>query len=154
MGGDTIFIETDKLYALYVDENIKSKAMQFKRDGYKNFERVKVCDVTPRINQAIKRLIGFDAMGYEVYSNTNTFKHIESGHGENGKPDVTYAFCDMRGRPSKMIKFSKVINDIKHVVVAVPENKYKKLWVISEYIEQKKILLSRVMTLLSCLLRP
>lgn len=44
----------------------------------------------------------------------------------------------MRGRPSKMIKFSKVINDIKHVVVAVPENKYKKLWVISEYIEQKK----------------
>lgn len=44
----------------------------------------------------------------------------------------------MDGKPSKMIKFSKIINGIQHVVVAVPENKYKKLWVISEYIEQKK----------------
>lgn len=163
-------ITKEVLYALYVDENIKNKAEQFKKEGYKNFERVKVLDVTPRINEVVKKLVGFDATGYQIYSNTNTYKHIEDGHGENGKhdqsmkdmrdvalmtyvletfdyaelvmkdgkPDETYAFCDTNGKTSKMIKFSKMINGIQHVVVAIPENKYKKLWVISEYIEQKK----------------
>lgn len=66
--GDIIFIEIDKLYAMYVDENIKCKAEQFKRDGYKKFERVKICDVTPRINQALKGLIGFDAMHFVIWT--------------------------------------------------------------------------------------
>ena len=50
---------------------------------------------------------------------------------------MTNAFIGKDGQPSKMIKFSKEINGIQHVVVATPENKYKKLWVVSEYIEQK-----------------
>ena len=160
----------EAIYSLYVDENIRQKAEQFKREGYKGNERVKVLDVTPRINAEVERLIGFDATGYEIYSNTSTYKHIEDRHGEygkhdqsmkdmrdvalmtyvledfdnaeivmkDGKPDVTYAFSDKNGNPSKMIKFSKEINGTQHVVIATPENKYKKLWVITEYIEQKK----------------
>ena len=153
---------------MHVDENIKTKAEQFKREGYTNFERVKVLDVTPRINEVIKNLIGFDATGYQIYSNTNTYKHIEDGHGENGKHDqsmkdmrdvalmtyvlenfdyaelvlnskgdidITNAFVDRNGNPSKMIKFTKIIDGKIHVVIATPENKYKKLWVISEYKE-------------------
>lgn len=161
----------DRVYSLHVDEYIKAKAEQFKREGYKNFERVKVLDVTPRINAEVKRLIGFDATGYEIYSNTDTYKHIEDRHGEKGKrdqsmkdmrdvalmgyvlekfdsaelvlnskgeADITNAFVDKNGKPSKMIKFSKEIDGVQHVVVATPENGYKKLWVLSEYIEQKK----------------
>ena len=153
---------------MYVDENIKSKAEQFKREGYKKFERVKILDVTPRIVEAVKRLVGFDTTGYQIYSNTNTYKHIEDGHGENGKHDqsmkdmrdvalvryvledfdyaelvlnskgdvdITNAFVDKNGEPSKMIKFTKKIDGKLHVVIATPENKYKKLWVISEYKE-------------------
>ncbi len=105
------------MYALYVDENIKNKAEQFKREGYKNFERVKVLDITPRIIEVVKKFIGFDATGYQIYSNTNTYKHIEDG------------------QPSKMIKFTKEIEGKQYVVIAAPENKYKKLWVISEYRE-------------------
>lgn len=161
-------IET--LYSLNVDKNILEKATQFKAEGYKNFERVKVLDITDRIKQEVKKLIGFDATGYEIYSNTDTYKHIERRHGENGiqdhsmkdmrdvalmtyvlkrfdtaeivmnnegKEDVTYAYSDVHGKPAKMIKFSKEINGVQYVVVAVPENKYKKLWVMSEYKEQK-----------------
>lgn len=64
---------------MHVDENIKNKAEQFKREGYKNFERVKVLDITPRINEVVKRLIGFDATGYQIYSNTDT---SQTSHGE------------------------------------------------------------------------
>lgn len=163
-----IIATKEEIYALHVDENIKNKAEQFKREGYKNFERVKVLDVTPRINEVVKRLIGFDATGYQIYSNTNTYKHIEDGHGENGKHDqsmkdmrdvammayvlenydyaeivlnskgdvdITNAFVDKNGNPSKMIKFTKEIEGKRYVVIAAPENKYKKLWVISEYKE-------------------
>ena len=160
----------DILYSLHMDEHIRQKAEQFKREEYQHFERVKVLDVTPRIRAEVQRLIGFDATGYEIYSNTDTYKHIEDGHGKkgkhdhtmqdmrdvalmtyvlesfdsaeivikNGKPDVTYAFSDKNAKPSKMLKFSKEIQGTQQVVVATPENKYKKLWVFSEYIERKK----------------
>lgn len=159
------------LYSLHMDEHIRQKAEQFKKEEYQHFERVKVLDVTPRIRVEVQRLIGFDAMGYEIYSNTDTYKHIEKGHGEygkhdhsmkdmrdvalmgyvleafdsvelvlnsKGKPDVTSAFVDKCGKSSRMIKFSKEIDGIQHVVIATPENNYKKLWVLSEYREQKK----------------
>lgn len=161
-------ISSELIYELYVDQRIKQKAEQFKREGYQKKERVKILDVTPRIKAEVEYLIGFDATGYEIYSNTDTYKHIEKRHGENGtqdhsmkdmrdvalmgyvlesydsaelvmndgKPDITYAFSDREGKPSEMIRFSKVIDGVQYVVIAAPENKYKKLWVISEYKEK------------------
>ncbi len=153
-------------FSVYVDTNILEKAQKFKEENYKNFERVKVIDITERIKNDVKRLAGFDATGYEIYSNTDTYRHIEKRHGENGEHDhsmadlrdvalmgfvlknydnaeivlnnngeidTTSAFSSKDGSPAKMIKFSKKILDTMYVVLAVPENKYKKLWVISEY---------------------
>lgn len=153
-------------FSLNVDTNILKKAQKFKEENYKNFERVKVIDITERIKNDVKRLAGFDATGYEIYSNTDTYRHIEKRHGENGEHDhsmadlrdvalmgfvlknydnaelvlnnngeidTTSAFSSKDGSPAKMIKFSKKILDTMYVVLAVPENKYKKLWVISEY---------------------
>ena len=153
-------------FSLNVDTNILEKAQKFKEENYKNFERVKVIDITERIKNDVKRLAGFDATGYEIYSNTDTYRHIEKRHGENGdhdhsmadlrdvalmgfvlknydnaelvlnnngEIDTTSAFSSKDGSPAKMIKFSKKIFDKMYVVLAVPENKYKKLWVISEY---------------------
>lgn len=85
---------SEVLYSLYADENIRQKAEQFKKEGYKNFERVKVLDMTPRIQTEVKRLVGFDATGYEIYSNTDTYKHIENRHGESGKHD--HSMKDLR----------------------------------------------------------
>ncbi len=153
-------------FSVNVDTNILEKAQKFKEENYKNFERVKVIDITERIKNDVKRLAGFDATGYEIYSNTDTYRHIEKRHGENGEHDhsmadlrdvalmgfvlknydnaelvlnnngeidTTSAFSSKDGSPAKMIKFSKKILDTMYVVLAVPENKYKKLWVISEY---------------------
>ncbi len=153
-------------FSLNVDTNILEKAQKFKDENYKNFERVKVIDITEQIKNDVKRLIGFDATGYQIYSNTDTFRHIERRHGENGVNDhsmadlrdvalmgyvlknydkaelvtnndgtidTTSAYIDKNGKPAKMIKFSKRILDTMYVVLAVPENKYKKLWVMSEY---------------------
>lgn len=163
--------DINTVYSLFADENIIKKAEEFKRDGYKNFERVKITDVTERIKADVENLVGFDASGYEIYSTTDTFKHIEKRHGENGQhdqsmkdmrdvalmgyvlnnydkaelvynengqPETTSAYSDKNGKHSKLIKFSKEIDGIQYVVVATPENKYKKLWVLSEYKTQKK----------------
>ena len=162
--------EKEVIYSLYVDEYIRKKAEQFKNEGYTNFERVKVMDVTLEIVAEIQILIGFDATGYQIYSNTDTYKHIEDRHGENGthdqsmkdmrdvalmgyvlrcfdnvelvvkdgKPDITYAFSNKSGKPTNMIRFSKTIEDIHYVIIATPDSKYKKLWVMSEYKERKK----------------
>ena len=73
-------------------------------------------------------------MGYVL----NNYDKAELVYGKDGKPDITYAFSDKNGDPSKLIKFSKEIDGTQYVVVATPENKYKKLWVVSEYKTQKK----------------
>lgn len=161
----------EEVYAAHVDQNVLKKAEEFKRDGYKNFERVKITDVTERIKTDVEKLAGVDATGYQIYATTDTFKHIEKRHGENGKhdqtmkdmrdvalmgyvlnnydsvelvynengiPETTSAYSDKNGKPSKLIKFGKEIDGIQYVVVATSENKYKKLWVLSEYRTQKK----------------
>ena len=168
---DKIGSAREEVYAAHVDQNVLKKAEEFKRDGYKNFERVKITDVTERIKTDVEKLAGVDATGYQVYATTDTFKHIEKRHGENGKhdqtmkdmrdvalmgyvlnnydsvelvynengiPETTSAYSDKNGKPSKLIKFGKEIDGIQYVVVATSENKYKKLWVLSEYRTQKK----------------
>ena len=163
--------DINTVYSMFADENIIKKAEEFKRDGYKNFERVKITDVTDRIKADVENLVGFHASGYEIYSTTDTFNHIEKRHGENGQhdqsmkdmrdvalmgyvlnnydnaelvynekgePETTSAYSDKNGNHSKLIKFSKEIDGTQYVVVATPENKYKKLWVLSEYKTQKK----------------
>lgn len=45
---------------------------------------------------------------------------------------------DKNNKAAKMLRYSKKINGTYYVVEAVPENKYKKVWVVSAYISKTK----------------
>lgn len=53
--------------------------------------------------------------------------------------DVRYSkeFRDSNNKPAQMVVFSKKINGTYFVVEAVPDTKYKKLWIVSAYIDKK-----------------
>ena len=53
--------------------------------------------------------------------------------------DVRYSkeFRDSNNKPAQMVVFSKKINGTYFVVEAAPDTKYKKLWIVSAYIDKK-----------------
>lgn len=51
---------------------------------------------------------------------------------------VTYAYQNRDNTPAPLLKFSKKIDGTYYAVVASPESKYKKLWVLSAYTEKNK----------------
>lgn len=55
---------------------------------------------------------------------------------KGGETDYSIEFRDKKDRPAKMVKLSKKINGVYYVVITSADNKFKKLWVVSSYIEK------------------
>lgn len=61
----------------------------------------------------------------------DTFERV---YKSDGTPAVSTAYVGRDNSPSPMIKFGKKINGSYYVVEAVPDSRYKKMWVVSAYI--------------------
>lgn len=55
---------------------------------------------------------------------------------KGGETDYSIEFRDKKDIPAKMVKLSKKINGVYYVVITSADNKFKKLWVVSSYIEK------------------
>lgn len=109
--------------------------------GYKN------AITTPRISHIIKRhgIYGqqdnsmqnpkdIARMDYVL----NNYDDVEVITDKDGKPKLSPEYMDKNNKAAKMLRYSKKINGTYYVVEAVPENKYKKVWVVSAYISKTK----------------
>ena len=56
----------------------------------------------------------------------------------DGNESLSKQFRDKNNNPAPMLKYEKKINGTYYVVVACPDSKYKKLWVVSAYISKNK----------------
>ena len=63
----------------------------------------------------------------------DNYDRVEVLKNAKGELAITHAFTAKDGTGAPMMRFEKDINGKQYVVVAVVENKYKKLWVVSEY---------------------
>lgn len=71
-------------------------------------------------------------MKYVIENYDNAELVIKKG----GKTGYSTEFRDKKDRPAKMVKLSKKINGVHYVVLTAADNKFKKLWVVSSYIEK------------------
>lgn len=150
-----------KDYLNSVDKKLLDFIDEF--NSTKKFARHKISDVNEKQIKDLKRIIGADFTGYSNSINTNALKHIEKRHGENGKADnsmknkndlarINYIlenydnievvdksskeFNNSNNESAQIILFKKKINGTYYLIESVAESKWKKLWVISAYINK------------------
>ncbi|MBR5497029.1 MAG: hypothetical protein IKV76_03500 [Clostridia bacterium] len=66
----------------------------------------------------------------------DNYDDIEIITFEDGDFDLSKEFRNSDNTPAKLIRMKKKVNGTFYVVEAVPENKYKKIWVASAYIQK------------------
>ena len=67
----------------------------------------------------------------------NNYDNVELLRDNNGEIVLSKSFIDKNNKPAPLIIYSKNIDGTHYVVKAIPENKYKKLWVVTAYIKNK-----------------
>ena len=150
-----------KDYLNSVDEKMLNFIDEF--NSTKKFARHTISEVNKKQIKDLKKIIGFDFTGYSNGINTNALKHIEKRHGENGKADnsmknkndlarINYVlenydnvevvdksskeFNNSNNKSAQIILFKKKINGTYYLIESAAESKWKKLWVISAYINK------------------
>lgn len=150
-----------KDYLNSVDEKMLDFIDEF--NSTKKFARHTISEVNKKQIKDLKKIIGFDFTGYSNGINTNALKHIEKRHGENGKADnsmknkndlarINYIlenydnvevvdksskeFNNSNNESAQIILFKKKINGTYYLIESAAESKWKKLWVISAYINK------------------
>ena len=69
----------------------------------------------------------------------HNYDNIELLTTHNGEPVLSSEYRNSDDTPAKMLRMSKKINGVYYVVEAVPESKYKKIWVVSAYISKNDV---------------
>lgn len=156
--------ETLQEYLFSVDPQIKKAAQEYKANKQKDNQRLSILDVSAREARDIKEQIGIDVTGYKHDADRNFFNHVENRHGENGIQDrsmadlndvarvkwvienydsivldtnrKSYEYMDKNNEPMKVIRYEKRLDGSVYVVEAVGENKWKKLHLVSAYIQK------------------
>lgn len=150
-----------KNYLNSVDEKMLGFIDEF--NSTKKFARHTISEVNKKQIKDLKKIIGFDFTGYSNGINTNALKHIEKRHGKNGKADnsmknkndlarINYIlenydnvevvdksskeFNNSNNKSAQIILFKKKINGTYYLIESAAESKWKKLWVISAYINK------------------
>lgn len=150
-----------KDYLNSVDEKMLDFIDEF--NSTKKFARHTISEVNKKQIKDLKKIIGFDFTGYSNGINTNALKHIEKRHGKNGKADnsmknkndlarINYIlknydnvevvdksskeFNNSNNQSAQIILFKKKINGTYYLIESAAESKWKKLWVISAYINK------------------
>lgn len=150
-----------KDYLNSVDEKMLDFIDEF--NSTKKFARHTISEVNKKQINDLKKIIGFDFTGYSNGINTNALKHIEKRHGKNGKADnsmknkndlarINYIlenydnvevvdksskeFNNSNNESAQIILFKKKINGTYYLIESAAESKWKKLWVISAYINK------------------
>ena len=150
-----------KDYLNSVDEKMLGFIDEF--NSTKKFARHTISEVNKKQIKDLKKIIGFDFTGYSNGINTNALKHIEKRHGKNGKADnsmknkndlarINYIlenydnvevvdksskeFNNSNNKSAQIILFKKKINGTYYLIESAAESKWKKLWVISAYVNK------------------
>lgn len=63
------------------------------------------------------------------------YDSVELALKEDGTPDAAVGYMDSNDNPSKKLIYSKKINGTMYVIEAAGDNAYKKLWVITAYMD-------------------
>lgn len=69
----------------------------------------------------------------------NYYDDVRLLRDANGSPVFSQEFKNADGLPANMVLFSKKINGTYYAAVAVPESKYKKMWLVTAYINKKGV---------------
>lgn len=156
--------ETLQGYLFSVDPQIKKAAQEYKNNKQSNNKRLSILDVSAREAHDIKGQLGIDVTGYKHDVDKNFFDHVEKRHGQNGEQDQSMAdlndvarikwvienydaitaidgsdshgYMDKNDAPMKLIRYEKSLDGSVYVVEAVGENKWKKLHLVSAYIQK------------------
>lgn len=64
------------------------------------------------------------------------FDNVELLKNENGEQEYSRGFRDVDDRPSPMVRYSKKIDGNYYVVEAVADNRHKKLWLVTAYMDK------------------
>ena len=65
------------------------------------------------------------------------YDNVEVTTDNDGNDRYSKQFRDKNNRPAPMLRFSKKINGTYYAVIAFPDARYKKLWLVSAYIGKK-----------------
>ncbi len=71
-------------------------------------------------------------IGYVI----DNFDTVDQLFNTDGSPSLSAEFRDNNNNPAPLVKFAKKIDGTFYVVEAVPDNRYKKVWVVSAYISK------------------
>lgn len=71
-------------------------------------------------------------IGYVI----DNFDTVYQLFNTDGSPALSAEFRDTNNNPAPLVKFAKKIDGTFYVVEAVPDNRYKKVWVVSAYISK------------------
>lgn len=71
-------------------------------------------------------------IGYVI----DNFDTVDQLFNTDGSPSLSAEFRDSNNNPAPLVKFAKKIDGTFYVVEAVPDNRYKKVWVVSAYISK------------------
>ena len=71
-------------------------------------------------------------IGYVI----DNFDTVDQLFNTDGSPALSAEFRDTNNNPAPLVKFAKKIDGTFYVVEAVPDNRYKKVWVVSAYINK------------------
>ena len=86
-----------------------------------------------KADYTMKNLNDVARVGYILHN----YDSIELTDDADGNERFSRQFRDKNNNPAPLIKFTKKINGTYYAVIACPEARYKKLWLVTAYIGQK-----------------
>ena len=85
-------------------------------------------------DKSMKNIKDIARMSYVL----SEYDDVDILRDEKGEPILSIEFMDKNNKPAYMLKYTKKINGTYYVVVAAPENRFKRMWVVSAYIQKNK----------------